>query len=379
MDVRLDAPTAPGSYTIRSRAVDDSGNLETPAAGVTVTVRDSVPPAGPTGLTATVAAVGNNLTWNANTETDLAGYNVYRSGAPAGTFTKLNPALLTGSAFADTGAPSGAVSYYRVTAVDTSSNESAPATASAGVDVTAPSAPGGLAAAATNTGIVLSWTANPEVDVAGYQVYRSATEGGTYVRVTGAAVTSPTFEDTLAPAGASYYQVTAVDFSGNESSRSPFATASMAKANRIANPGFEIDANNDLAPDSWSTNSAFRRTNAAARSDSFSGRHSSTTNAGYTITGLVTGLAAGSTYDVAGWVYVPPTTDNFTFRVQVRWRRSTNQNISTTTIATISAPTGGWTKVSAQLVAPSGTTNAQVLMVLTSLRATVYVDDFAMR
>ena len=31
-------PGAPGSVTIRSRAADDSGNLETPSAGITVTV-----------------------------------------------------------------------------------------------------------------------------------------------------------------------------------------------------------------------------------------------------------------------------------------------------------------------------------------------------
>ena len=42
---------ASGSVTIKSRAVDDSGNLETPGAGVTVTVNSGIPPTGCTGNT----------------------------------------------------------------------------------------------------------------------------------------------------------------------------------------------------------------------------------------------------------------------------------------------------------------------------------------
>ena len=35
-------PEGPGTRTIRCRAVDDSGNLEAPGAGATVTVSDQV-------------------------------------------------------------------------------------------------------------------------------------------------------------------------------------------------------------------------------------------------------------------------------------------------------------------------------------------------
>src|SRR5207249_569486 len=46
------------------------------------------PPAAPTGVVGTATASGNSLDWADNTETDLAGYNVYRATASGGTYTK---------------------------------------------------------------------------------------------------------------------------------------------------------------------------------------------------------------------------------------------------------------------------------------------------
>jgi hypothetical protein len=93
---------------------------------------DTTPPAAPTGLTATATGpVSVALDWADNTEPDLAGYNVYRAASSGGAYTKLNGSVLTGSQFTDTSAPSNAQSFYRVRAVDTSGNESTPASASA--------------------------------------------------------------------------------------------------------------------------------------------------------------------------------------------------------------------------------------------------------
>ena len=35
--------------------------------------------------------------WAANVESDIAGYNLFRSNDPNGTFTKVNAALITGT------------------------------------------------------------------------------------------------------------------------------------------------------------------------------------------------------------------------------------------------------------------------------------------
>lgn len=89
------------------------------------------PPAAPTGVRATGSLSDVSLKWSANTEPDLAGYNVYRSGSAGGTFTKLNQSPLSAASFSDANAPKGAVSYYRVEAVDTLGNRSLPGVANA--------------------------------------------------------------------------------------------------------------------------------------------------------------------------------------------------------------------------------------------------------
>jgi hypothetical protein len=73
--------------------------------------------------------------------------------------------------------------------------------------------------------------------------------------------------------------------------------------------------------------------------------------------------------------------DTFTFKLQVRWINKTGNTISTITIKTYSAPTNpgsnnGWDTTTTSLVAPPGTKSAEVRMVVSSLKATIYVDDF---
>jgi len=77
-----------------------------------------------------LAAVGEadavKLTWDPNAETDLFGYNVYRSTSQAGPFTKVNLVPTDRiSYFHDESLPPLTKFYYRVTAVDSSGNESA--------------------------------------------------------------------------------------------------------------------------------------------------------------------------------------------------------------------------------------------------------------
>jgi hypothetical protein len=100
---------------------NDGSIFEIALGGATDTDR----PTAPTGLAVTRQSTGLALSWNDNAETDLAGYNVFRSNGTT-SYRKVNRSILMASEFLDPWAPRGATSFYRVVAVDTSGNESSP-------------------------------------------------------------------------------------------------------------------------------------------------------------------------------------------------------------------------------------------------------------
>ncbi len=87
-----------------------------------VTPRDVFPPAPPQGLSSIYSAGAVELVWTADTEADLAGYNVYRLDHSTG--VRLNKNLVRTPIFRDTTAPAGTTLTYYVTAVDLAGNES---------------------------------------------------------------------------------------------------------------------------------------------------------------------------------------------------------------------------------------------------------------
>lgn len=81
-------------------------------------------PAAPAGLTASAGQAIVVLDWNDNAESDLAGYNVYRSATSGSGYNKLNSSLLSSSNYEDGTVSHDTAYYYVVTAVDTNANES---------------------------------------------------------------------------------------------------------------------------------------------------------------------------------------------------------------------------------------------------------------
>ncbi|MBN2271835.1 MAG: hypothetical protein JXN61_14555, partial [Sedimentisphaerales bacterium] len=124
--IYTDSGLTPGvEYTYLVKARDKSPNLnETAFSSPASATPADAPPAMPTGLTATAGDMQVSLYWNNNVESDLAGYNVYRSTTPGGTYAKINIALLTTSSYPDSSVANGTTYYYVVTAVDIGSNES---------------------------------------------------------------------------------------------------------------------------------------------------------------------------------------------------------------------------------------------------------------
>jgi hypothetical protein len=121
-----------GGTTIASSVGTFNGTLTngptfiTPGAPFDI-VFDSIPPAAPTGLSATAAIGQILLEWTPNSESDLSGYNIYRGTTTPVVLspgTKINTGLVLTAAYNDNGVVPGTMYYYAVTAVDTSGNES---------------------------------------------------------------------------------------------------------------------------------------------------------------------------------------------------------------------------------------------------------------
>jgi hypothetical protein len=98
--------------------------LSNASQAVKVTPLDVFPPAPPEELQGIYSAGAVELVWTANTEADLAGYNVYR--LEDATPRRLNKELVRTPIFRDTTSPPGKILTYYVTAVDQSGNESQP-------------------------------------------------------------------------------------------------------------------------------------------------------------------------------------------------------------------------------------------------------------
>lgn len=206
-------------FTSTSGAVMDQGSESTHNTGTP----DTTPPATPTGLNATARDGAVSLSWTANTEVDLAGYQVYRQNAD-GTWptTPLNSTLLGGSSYTDAPLTNGTSYTYRVTAVDKANNESAAstwasATPVASADTTPPTAPTGLRVTAVSASRVdLTWKAsNDNVGVASYRIYRDGQEVGWTIG------SVRQYSDQTVSAATRYsYQVIAVDAAGNSSALS---------------------------------------------------------------------------------------------------------------------------------------------------------------
>ncbi len=89
----------------------------------TSTTIENEAPAAPTGLGATAGNMQIVLSWDANSDSDLAGYNLYRR-QNAGDYAKINSSLLTQTSYTDSGLTNGETYYYVVKAVDSEGLES---------------------------------------------------------------------------------------------------------------------------------------------------------------------------------------------------------------------------------------------------------------
>ena len=224
-----DSGLVPGAtYYYRVIAVDAGGNESGPSNVDSAAAQD-LPPAAPTGLVAIGGAAEGEIStsWNPNSEPDLDHYVVQRDTDPA--FPAPFEADAYTEARVDGGLTPGQLYYYRVIAVDTHSNASAPSVPDSAVATDlAPSKPTGLSAAPglDDGDVDVDWNANPETDIDHYWLERDTTAvfgAGT----SGSLVTGTSTTEIGLPPDTYYYRVTAVDDASNESAPSDTVSVTL--------------------------------------------------------------------------------------------------------------------------------------------------------
>ena len=111
-------------YRVRSYGQSATGEVEGPDSSlVDVFTQDAFPPRTPRELRTVVTAKSVELSWRPNSEEDLAGYRVWRTGA-SGEAVALNDELLPSPTYSDQAVEAGQTYRYAVSAVDQDGNES---------------------------------------------------------------------------------------------------------------------------------------------------------------------------------------------------------------------------------------------------------------
>jgi fibronectin type 3 domain-containing protein len=196
---------------------------------------DSVAPAPPTGLKATIDSNGVvTLSWNANTEKDILGYKVFRGDYPTQEFSPLVDSVYYQTTYKDSVTIRSLNSkvYYKVAALDQRFNQSVMSVVleAKKPDVVPPSSPVMTDYKVEKGQVRLSWIRSSAEDVAAHILYRK--EGSSAAQAWTALQqfrnNEQYYADATAEAGKTYsYILLARDSSGLESKPTMVVTVSV--------------------------------------------------------------------------------------------------------------------------------------------------------
>ncbi|HKX84769.1 MAG TPA: hypothetical protein VJL58_11155 [Pyrinomonadaceae bacterium] len=191
----------------------------------------------PTSLSAEPSQEAMILKWIApsanidgTTPANIVGYNVYRSPSEKETAKLLNSSPVTSTEYRDEFFEFDKKYFYFVRTVSVGTGGDPIESGESDIvnvkaqDTFAPSAPSSITLAATPTTISIFFAANPEKDIKGYNVYRSADENlpkDKWELLTTEPLPTNTYQDSKVEAGKKYfYYLTAIDKAGNISETS---------------------------------------------------------------------------------------------------------------------------------------------------------------
>ncbi len=138
---------------------DSSGNFIEPSASAStvaftgqtnhfsvfnpIVPSDNIAPAIPANVSAVAGNATVAITWSAVSNSDLLGYEIYRSTTVGGAYTQLNTSNITGTSYTDSSVSNGSTYYYKVSAGDTGGDESELSSASNAASPAVPATSGG--------------------------------------------------------------------------------------------------------------------------------------------------------------------------------------------------------------------------------------------
>ncbi len=233
-------------YNYRLRGITPFGEESPVSEPVRAMGRDRTPPAQPQHVQARQQAGGKvNITWEATTTGDLAGFYVGRSTDPLIGFKPLfeKPLPVATRSYVDESPAADKANYYLVIAADTANNATASLSVfSAFKDSIPPVPPKGLIAKIDTGGIMtLRWNPNKESDIKGYVVLYANQRDHDFTAAVREAISDTIFTDTLRLWTLSekiYYKVKAVDKNDNTSEASEMLEVSKPDIVPPVNPVF---------------------------------------------------------------------------------------------------------------------------------------------
>ena len=162
--------------------------------------------------------VGNgssvSLNWSPNNEPDLAIYKIY-IGLASGSY---NQTFITADTSYEVNSLTEGTPYYiAVSAIDTDGNEGF-LTERTVIPFSIPLVPSNFVVTPKPQTIDLSWNKNRELDLAGYNIYRSESLSGSYLKINNTIYADTVYSDNSVSSGQYYYYfIKAVDNQLNES------------------------------------------------------------------------------------------------------------------------------------------------------------------
>lgn len=184
---------------------------------------DSIPPAVPENMRATVDTTGVvSLFWKHVTEADLLGYRVFKGYNPEDEFVEVTKSAVRHNVFTDTLSLKNLNRkiYYALRSEDKRFNKSILSKPLKVIlpDIVPPMSPVFKGIRTTSGANILSWSGSPSKDVEFIYLYRKAEEDSLWTEILVTKNIAHTFSDsTIKKTSAHYYTLIAKDSSGNES------------------------------------------------------------------------------------------------------------------------------------------------------------------